>query len=251
MRNAEGIHRAFAELLFRYHDTLDLLSGQALQDVDRLIAEAVGYAEVIEEVAGEAPTVVDVGSGAGLPGVVVATSLPTAKVVLVERRRRRGAFLELAASRLGLANVTVVKADVMTLRGTCADVVTAQAVAGFADVLRLTRHLHADPCFLVSRRGPQWLEELSAVRDVLDREALGSHSRTLSGETGSTIADRGAVVAGRMSTSSAGSEGSAGTKAPAQSASAFTVPVERRLGHRGSLVALRLTGGPACRSSGS
>src|SRR5690606_27796580 len=89
----------------------------------------------------------------------------------------------------------------------CADVVTAQAVAGLADVIRLTRHLQADPCFVVSRRGPEWLHELSLVRDLLSADTDES--------------------------------------------STFTVPVERRLGHRGSLVALRLTGGPACRSSGS
>ena len=203
MRQAQGIHKAFAELLERYHGTLDLLSTEGLRDIQRLIDESVAYAEVIEELAGPTPSIVDVGSGAGLPGVIVAASLPKAQVLLVERRRRRGAFLELAASRLGLDNVSVIKRDVRNVRDICADVVTAQAVAGLADVVRLTRHLHADPCFLVSRRGPDWMGELSGLRTLLNGDA------------------------------------------------AFTVPIERRLDHRGSLVALRLTGGPACRSSGS
>ncbi len=50
----------------------------------------------------------DLGSGAGLPGVVVAVARPALSVILVETLRRRGAFLELVAEELGLANVSVV-----------------------------------------------------------------------------------------------------------------------------------------------
>jgi len=223
--HAGGIHRAYIELLTRYHGTLDLLSGKGLDDVDRLVAEAVGYAEIVEEVAGGRATVLDVGSGAGLPGIVMAASLPDARFVLVERRRRRGAFLELAASRLGLGNVTVVKGDVRRLDDVCADVVTAQAVAQMAEVVRLTRHLHNDPCYVISRRGPDWPEEIAPVTELLTAEVSAKNG--------------------------AGSGSTGGSAAFAGNATAVAVAVERRLDHRGSLIALRLTGGPACRSSGS
>ncbi len=58
----------------------------------------------------------DLGSGAGLPGVVVAASRPELRVTLVERRMRRAAFLELAASELDLRNVEVYAADASGLR---------------------------------------------------------------------------------------------------------------------------------------
>src|SRR5690606_40498668 len=135
-----------------------------------LVAEAVAYAETVEAVAGAQARVVDVGSGAGLPGLVMAASLPEAAIILVERRRRRGAFLELAASRLGLANVRVVKGDVKELSDVCADVITAQAVAKMAEVVRLTRHLHSESCFVVSRRGPEWREEIPAAAEILTQE---------------------------------------------------------------------------------
>lgn len=51
--------------------------------------------------------VVDMGSGAGLPGIPVAIARPDAHVVLAESRRQRIAFLELAATELGLGNVSV------------------------------------------------------------------------------------------------------------------------------------------------
>ncbi|MFB3739512.1 MAG: 16S rRNA (guanine(527)-N(7))-methyltransferase RsmG [Candidatus Velamenicoccus archaeovorus] len=49
----------------------------------------------------------DLGSGAGLPGLVVAIALPGLRVVLVESRRRRVAFLELAVQTLGTGNAVV------------------------------------------------------------------------------------------------------------------------------------------------
>ncbi len=49
----------------------------------------------------------DLGSGAGLPGLVVAIALPGASVTLVERRQKRAAFLEMAVRELGVANASV------------------------------------------------------------------------------------------------------------------------------------------------
>jgi 16S rRNA (guanine527-N7)-methyltransferase len=59
-------------------------------------------------VAGEAASAYDLGSGAGLPGIVVAVAVPALKVALLESRRRRVSFLELAVEELELANVRVI-----------------------------------------------------------------------------------------------------------------------------------------------
>jgi 16S rRNA (guanine527-N7)-methyltransferase len=58
---------------------------------------------------------VDLGSGGGLPGVVVAVACPDLTVTLAERRRTRGAFLELAVRELGLPNAFVVVGPVKEL----------------------------------------------------------------------------------------------------------------------------------------
>ena len=54
----------------------------------------------------------DIGSGAGLPGLVLAIALPDRRFTLIEPRARRAAFLELAVERLELPNVEVVAAPV-------------------------------------------------------------------------------------------------------------------------------------------
>jgi 16S rRNA (guanine527-N7)-methyltransferase len=72
----------------------------------------------------------DLGSGAGLPGIVLALLRPECDVLLVESMARRAAFLEECVTALGLARVRVIRGRAEDLAGTIrADIVTARAVA--------------------------------------------------------------------------------------------------------------------------
>jgi 16S rRNA (guanine527-N7)-methyltransferase len=73
-------------------------------------------------------TACDLGSGAGLPGIVLACALPDRSFRLVESRRRAVAFLELAVDRLALANVEVLPNRVEEVEAQT-DVATARAFA--------------------------------------------------------------------------------------------------------------------------
>lgn len=88
---------------------------------------------VIAEMIPMGASVVDVGSGAGLPGIVLAVARPDLTITLVEPLARRTAFLSEAVTALGLdATVTVVRGraeDVVDGPPAGADVVTARAVA--------------------------------------------------------------------------------------------------------------------------
>jgi len=109
----EGLGSRTQNLLESY---VELLRSKAVPigavasgDRDRLwerhIKDCLRAAEVV---ASEDREAIDLGSGAGLPGVVVAVARPGLRVRLVEAKRRRVAFLELVVDRLGLANVIVV-----------------------------------------------------------------------------------------------------------------------------------------------
>ena len=84
----------------------------------------------------------DLGSGAGLPGVVVAIALPQVRMLLIERRPQRAAFLELAVEDLGLSNAAVVAGRVEDVPGDV-DVALARAFApigeAWARALRILR----------------------------------------------------------------------------------------------------------------
>lgn len=78
----------------------------------RHILDSLRVIAVVEESDRDA---YDLGSGAGLPGIVVAVARPTLTVRLVEIRARRAAFLELAIERLGLANARVLRSRIEDL----------------------------------------------------------------------------------------------------------------------------------------
>jgi 16S rRNA (guanine527-N7)-methyltransferase len=99
----------------------------AASDADRLYERhLLDCLRAVREFAPGDRGAVDLGSGAGLPGVVLATVLPATSFVLLDARRRSAGFLELVADHLGLANVEVVLARAEDLDVTV-DVVTARA----------------------------------------------------------------------------------------------------------------------------
>lgn len=108
---------------------------------------------------------VDVGSGAGLPGVVLAALRPDLATVLVEPMERRVTWLEEVVDALGLGNVRVVRARADELHGTLeADVVTARAVAALDRLAGWTLPLLREGGVLLALKGRQAGDELAAAR---------------------------------------------------------------------------------------
>jgi 16S rRNA (guanine527-N7)-methyltransferase len=85
-------------------------------------------------------SLVDVGSGAGLPGVPVAIARPDLRVVLLEARSRRAAFLEMAVVEIGLSNASVEVGSVEATRAR-ADVCTARAFSDAEKAWGLVRRI--------------------------------------------------------------------------------------------------------------
>lgn len=175
--SADSKLNSYGDLVRHYHRTLDLVSPAALAGWDRLVADAQLYAELVEELAPGEGDLLDVGSGVGLPGIPLAIAFPERTVHLVERRRRRSAFLNLACGHLKLGNAQVHHGDVAELTDIKAAVVTAQAVGRFASIHGLTRPLQAGKVLLVSSKGPDWQEEAAELEEVLGSGLLASGVR--------------------------------------------------------------------------
>ncbi len=95
---------AYRDLLLRWNTSINLVSARTAADVDaRHIADSLQLVPLLPEDGALA----DLGSGGGLPGLVIAAALPDREVHLVESDRRKSAFLMDAAGRLGLAKVKV------------------------------------------------------------------------------------------------------------------------------------------------
>jgi 16S rRNA (guanine527-N7)-methyltransferase len=115
-------------------------------------------------------TVADLGSGAGLPGLVLAIARPDLRVTLVEPMARRVVFLDEACGRLGLEGVEVVRerAEQWT-RDLRFDVVTARALAALPKLLGWAMPLVADGGALLAMKGSSAAEEISAAEAELRR----------------------------------------------------------------------------------
>jgi 16S rRNA (guanine527-N7)-methyltransferase len=100
------------------------------REVPRLWERHLLNCALVTDLVPSGATVADLGSGAGLPGLVMAVRRPDLVVTLVEPLLRRTTFLDEAVQDLGLGNVEVVRARAEELHGARTfDVVTSRAVA--------------------------------------------------------------------------------------------------------------------------
>jgi 16S rRNA (guanine527-N7)-methyltransferase len=131
---------------------------------------------VLGDLLPEEATVCDLGSGAGLPGLVLAIARPDLRITLVEPLLRRTTFLSEVVDRLELAgNVEVVRARAEDLHGTRTfDVVTSRAVAPLDRLLRWSMPLVAPTGALVAMKGSSIHDEIASAAAVL--EELGCAS---------------------------------------------------------------------------
>jgi len=120
----------YVDLVVEWSARLRLTGARSREEVARvLVADGLGVVPVLPP----AGAFADLGSGAGVPGLLVAVFRPVAHVTLVEASRKKAGFLEIAVRTLGLANVAVICARAEELGRDPVhrehyDVVTARAV---------------------------------------------------------------------------------------------------------------------------
>jgi 16S rRNA (guanine527-N7)-methyltransferase len=125
---------------------------------------------VLADAIPESVTVCDVGSGAGLPGLVLAIARPDLTVTLLEPLLRRTTYLSEVVEGLGLTNVEVVRGRAESLHGERTfDVVTSRAVAPLARLLEWSMPLVAPSGRLVAMKGSSLAEEIADAQPVLAR----------------------------------------------------------------------------------
>ena len=107
----------------------------------------------------EGATVFDIGSGAGLPGIVIALARPDLKVTLIEPLQRRVDFLEEATAGTG---ITVIRGQAQSVKKS-ADYVTARAVAPLEKLKKISWHLIKPGGSLLAMKGENAAAEMATV----------------------------------------------------------------------------------------
>jgi 16S rRNA (guanine527-N7)-methyltransferase len=118
--------------------------------------------------AGRPLRILDVGSGGGLPGVVLAAVEPAWDVTCVDTVGKKAAFVRQVAAELALTNLHALHARVESLGARAFDVVTSRAFASLADFTRLTRPLLTPGGVWMAMKGQRPEAEIAALAQDID-----------------------------------------------------------------------------------
>jgi 16S rRNA (guanine527-N7)-methyltransferase len=145
------------------------------REVPRLWERHLLNCAVVTELVPEDAEVVDVGSGAGLPGLVIALLRPSVRMILLEPMLRRTIFLEECVAALGLPNVTVRRGRAEEIAGSLrADVATSRAVAPLDRLVPWSLGVIRPGGTILAIKGRDAETELEQARPLLKR--LGARS---------------------------------------------------------------------------
>jgi len=159
------------------------------REVPRLWERHILNCAVIEQVIPEGTTVIDVGSGAGLPDIPLAIARPDLHITLIEPLLKRYNYLNEVTEKLGLDNVTVLRgrAEEGPIKKAVvgADVVTSRAVAPLGRLAKWSLPLVRKGGEMIALKGSSVHEELE--RDAADIQKAGGGKAEVTTVHGTTI----------------------------------------------------------------
>jgi len=126
----------FTQKLLEWNRIHNLTGAKTSEAVQANIEDALGILSYLPQ---KIQTALDIGTGAGFPGLVLAIAMPHTHWILVEPRKKRAAFLNYIKSLLDLKNVEVKMARIEELEPQKVDLITSRAVMKSEDLLRLAK----------------------------------------------------------------------------------------------------------------
>ncbi len=124
----------YKEQLKKWNKIHNLTGAKKEELMDKFIYDAVFPVSFLPKVR----TILDIGTGAGFPGMILAFALPETEVILCEPLQKRASFLQFIKADLGLKNVTVANCRVQDLEPRPIDLVTSRAVTDTAMLMKLS-----------------------------------------------------------------------------------------------------------------
>ncbi len=172
---------AYFRELKHWSRKINLISRGAT-DQEILVKHFLDSLTLLPLLSGERVHLLDIGTGAGFPGLVCKAVDPTLKVTLVEPRLKRVSFLRHVVRTLGLSDTSVLACRVEDEEMLPADLgfthITSRAVSEIKAFLDMSHRFAGPGVQVICMKGPKWEEELTAWKDSASPAGFTLHSRT-------------------------------------------------------------------------
>jgi len=152
----------YKEHLFKWNKIHNLTGARDEQTVDNFIFDALYPISFLPKV----NSLLDIGTGAGFPGMVLAFGLPDTQVTLVEPLTKRASFLQFIKADLALKNVTIVKKRVEEMEPEVFELITSRAVTDTKMLLDLSKNLSNSDTKFLFYKGERVFDEVEDTRGM-------------------------------------------------------------------------------------
>ncbi len=162
--------RRYKELLMKWNKVHNLTGAKNERMLDEFIFDSLYPLSFLE-----APkTLLDIGTGAGFPGMILAMALPKTEVTLAEPLSKRAGFLQFVKASLGLENVHVERKRAEELPPNAFDLITSRAVTDTSLLMRISEHLRNENTKLLFYKGERVFDE---VEESLPHKVIITQNR--------------------------------------------------------------------------
>lgn len=160
----------YKTLLEKWNKIHNLTGAKTLQQIDEFIVDAITPITFLPPL----KKAMDIGTGAGFPGMILAMALPQTQFTLVEPLTKRTSFLQFVKADLGLENVEVKGARVEQLPSEPYDLITSRAVTDTGMLLKLSQPFCVKGSLLLFYKGEKVYDEID---ETLDYEIIETQNR--------------------------------------------------------------------------
>lgn len=164
---------SFAQLLHEWNQVHNLTGAKDLASIYANIVDSLYPLTFIKK----PNRLLDVGTGAGFPGLVLAIAMPNCDVVLAEPLKKRVSFLKYVAIDLGLTNVKVEAKRVEKIQSETFEMISSRAVTNTSFLLELTKELSNDSSEYLFYKGSRVFDEIEDVNKKLNYDIVQKNQR--------------------------------------------------------------------------
>jgi len=165
--------KKFTDLLLEWNKIHNLTGAKTPLEVEKNIEDSLFPSTFIDTPS----SILDVGTGAGFPGLLLAMVYPNVQTVLCEPRKKRASFLKYVAMELELSNVEVAKERVEDYDSEPFGLISSRAVTDTKMLLTLTQHLQNSETQYLFYKGEHLFSELETVQLALEYDIIEKNQR--------------------------------------------------------------------------